>query len=67
MGHTAVSASQASLGPLQIWQHGAKANNCIFVTVILKLCSVFYNCCMWMLRDGMAYSYYVKLSYLTHI
>ena len=28
MGHTAVSATQASSVTLQIWQHGAKKNNC---------------------------------------
>ena len=32
MGHTAVSASQASSVTLQIWQHGAKENNCNFAT-----------------------------------
>ena len=30
MGHTAVSATQASSMTLQIWQHGAKENNCNF-------------------------------------
>ena len=30
MGHTAVSATLASLVTLQIWQHGAKENYCNF-------------------------------------
>ena len=33
MGHTAVSAIQASSVTLQIWQHGAKENYCNFATL----------------------------------
>ena len=32
MGHTAVSATEASSVTLQIWQHGAKGNYCNFAS-----------------------------------
>ena len=32
MGHTAISANQASSVTLQIWQHGAKENYCNFAS-----------------------------------